>query len=377
MKTPSELSGQFPIMKEMLDRFGIKREEIEGYEADDIIGTLTKIADGQGIETIVVTGDKDMLQLVSTNVNVLLTRKGISEVDRFDVDQINEKYGLLPQQIIDLKGLMGDTSDNIPGVPGVGEKTALKLLHEYETVENVLEHIKDISGKKLQENLSANKQQAMMSKDLATIYRNMELSFTIEDLVYRPVETIELLPLFEQLEFKSLIERLGGEEQRETKTEALSYTIVSDDNMSSFVDSLTSPMYGFLEVDGTNSHNGTLIGLALANETNVFYIPEEVLVKCEPLLQWLADKNSNKVFHDSKRTRVAFCWKNISLAGVIFDTELASYVVNPTESNHELSHVSSREAMYALPSDEEVYGKGAKRSLLEGEQLAEHICRKA
>ena len=276
-KTPSELSAEFPVMKEMLDRFGIKREEVPGYEADDIIGTLTKLADQQGIETLVVTGDKDMLQLVSENVKVLLTRKGISEVDRFDTEAIKEKYGLSPQQIIDLKGLMGDASDNIPGVPGVGEKTALKLLQEYGSVEEVLNHIDEISGKKLQENLSENKKQAIMSKELATIFREMELDVSLDELKFEPYKPEALVPLFQQLEFKSLLDRIGSDIQKTTETEELSYTVVSEENMASFVSKLSSPMFGHLEIDGTNSHNGTLIGLALASEQGVYYISEKMI----------------------------------------------------------------------------------------------------
>ena len=162
-KTPPELSEQFPLIKELLQAFRIRPCELEGYEADDIIGTLSRRAEDDEFAVLVVTGDKDMLQLASERVTIALTRKGISEVERYGPREIAEKYGLKPEQIIDLKGLMGDTSDNIPGVPGVGEKTALKLLHEYGTVENVLAHADELKGK-MREKMREYADQARLSK---------------------------------------------------------------------------------------------------------------------------------------------------------------------------------------------------------------------
>ena len=146
-KTPSELSEQFPVIREVLDAFNIKRYEIKNYEADDIIGTVSTIASKEDWEVKIFSGDKDLLQLVSDNVHVALTRKGITDIDTYDPAFLNEKYGLSSDQIIDMKALMGDNSDNIPGVPGVGEKTALKLLKQFGTVEAVFESLDEVSGK--------------------------------------------------------------------------------------------------------------------------------------------------------------------------------------------------------------------------------------
>ncbi|UUZ93746.1 hypothetical protein LJK87_03270 [Paenibacillus sp. P25] len=187
-KTPPELSEQFPVLRELLQSFGVRHFELDGYEADDIIGTLTRIADEQkGMEVVVVTGDKDMLQLASDQVTIALTRKGISEVELFDPAHIDEKYGLKPQQIIDLKGLMGDPSDNIPGIPGVGEKTALKPLHEYGSVEQVLEHAASIKGK-MGEKVVQHAEDARLSKQLATIFREVPLDLTWDELEYKGYE---------------------------------------------------------------------------------------------------------------------------------------------------------------------------------------------
>ena len=167
--TPQELSVQFPVIQEVLSTLGIAVLELAGYEADDIIGTLASQAAVAGQQALIVTGDKDALQLVNESVTVLLTKRGISDVERYDSEAVQTRYTLSPAQIIDLKGLMGDSSDNIPGVPGVGEKTAVKLLAEFGTVDNVLEHIDDVSGVKLKERLHLHADLARLSKKLATI----------------------------------------------------------------------------------------------------------------------------------------------------------------------------------------------------------------
>lgn len=164
-KTPPELSEQMPFIRELLDAYQVKRYELPQYEADDIIGTLAVEAEKDGFEVKIFSGDKDLTQLSTDHTTVAITKKGITEVEYYTPAHIEEKYGLRPDQIIDMKGLMGDSSDNIPGVPGVGEKTAIKLLKQFETVENLLEHIDEVSGKKLKEKLEEYKEQAVMSKN--------------------------------------------------------------------------------------------------------------------------------------------------------------------------------------------------------------------
>ncbi|MDU2658119.1 MAG: 5'-3' exonuclease H3TH domain-containing protein, partial [Clostridium perfringens] len=176
-KMPPELAEQFPIVKEMLKLFSITTYELDGFEADDIIGSLAKVAEGEGIEVYIMTGDKDALQLAAKDINVCITKKGVSEIEVYNYDRMVEEYGVTPTQFIDVKGLMGDKSDNIPGVPGVGEKTAFKLIKEYGSVEAVLENIDNISGKKLKENLTEYSEQAIFSKKLATIMTNVPIDF--------------------------------------------------------------------------------------------------------------------------------------------------------------------------------------------------------
>lgn len=376
-KTPSELSEQFPLIKEVLDALSIQRFELEGYEADDIIGTLSKEAEKSGIPTLIVTGDKDMLQLVSDHVRVALTRKGISETEVYDIKAVDEKYGLTPAQIIDLKGLMGDSSDNIPGIPGVGEKTALKLLHQFGSVEKVLENTDQISGQKLKEKVEQHKEQALLSKQLATIFRDTPVNIQLEELQYHGYDPEKVAPVFKQLEFHSLLERIGGGTEQQTERTSIDFEIVSKDSLSRFEEKLTSPMALYVEVDGEYYHGAPVVGMALANDRDTLYVPFDVACDWDAFRKWLADENQKKWVHDGKRSMVALRWQGLSLKGVTFDTFIASYLINPSESRHLLHEIARRSSDLMIPSDEEVYGKGAKRQLPEGEALAEHICRKA
>src|SRR5699024_9597869 len=179
-KTPPELSEQFPVLKNLLESFQIPHYQLEQYEADDIIGTLATTGGANKWDVTVISGDKDLLQLVDEHVSVNVTKKGISEVEAYTPSHLKEKMGITPEQVIDYKALMGDSSDNIPGVTGVGQKTAAKLLQEYETLENVYEHVDDVSGKKLKENLLTYRDEAFMSKDLVTIKRDTPITITID-----------------------------------------------------------------------------------------------------------------------------------------------------------------------------------------------------
>lgn len=378
-KTPSELSEQFPLLRQLLDSFSIKYYELPGYEADDIIGTLTKAADKEGWQTKVVTGDKDMLQLVSENVHVALTRKGISEVEYYDLAKLEEVYQLNPLQIIDLKGLMGDASDNIPGVPGVGEKTALKLLHQYQSVENVYEHLDEVSGKKLKENLVGNKDKAFLSKELATILREAPLEVKLDESIYNGYDQEKLVPFFQEMEFQSLIKRVGGElEQEQMVVEELEVQEITEAASSLFEKALVSPAALHVEIFQENYHQAPIYGISIRNQNGVFFIPVEVTTTSKTFKDWLANSDEKKWIHDAKRIQVALKWQGIELQGVEFDTYLAAYLLNPSDSDYSIDRIAKVYADMPIPSDEELYGKGAKRKLSESkEDLKQHIARKA
>jgi DNA polymerase-1 len=382
-KTPGELSEQIPLIKQVLDAFQIRYFELENYEADDIIGTLAHSVEASGMETLIVSGDKDLLQLVDDRVQVLLTRKGVTEAERFDVKAIADKYGLTPKQIIDLKGLMGDASDNIPGIPGVGEKTALKLLHQYPSVEEVVEHADELPGKKLQEKVREYKDQALLSKKLATIHTEVPLEFSVKDLELPPPDPKKVAEIFKKLEFKTLLNRIPGSEQTgEVTDEAnglaeISYQIVTDRNRTEAEELLKQDdLAVFVETTGDNPHRADVLGIAVSNGEMNLYIPVETALRWNEFKTWLADRHRHKLVYDVKKTKIALEKKEFEPAGFQFDVLLAAYLLNPSESEYELSEMASRYLQSSIPSDEEVYGKGAKRRALEGEELAEHLARK-
>lgn len=376
-KTPPELSEQFPFIHELLDSMGIKRYQQTNYEADDIIGTLSKTAQAQeeAWKVKVFTGDKDLLQLVDDHTTVSLTRKGITDVDDYTEEKVLERYEITPEKIIDLKGLMGDASDNIPGVPGVGEKTAIKLLKQFGSVEKIYESLSDISGKKLKEKLTDNRDQAFMSKQLATIERDMTIDMVLADLVYQKEVSDQLVALFKELEFHTLLERIGFEEviDEETEEEKLDFEIITEITD----DHLVSPSTLVVEVIDDNYHYADVLGFALANEKGRYFFSTETATASKHLQEWLADDHQKKIVFDGKRDAVALKWRGMTLNGVIFDTQMASYLIDPSESNHDLSAIAKRKKMGFVYSNDAFYGKGAKRSIPEEAQLADHLIRKA
>lgn len=219
---PPELAMQVPILKDILRAMNITILEIEGYEADDIIGTIARLAEEKGMEPLIITGDKDELQLATDKTTVIITRKGISEFEAYDKEAFIAKYGFTPTQFIDYKGLMGDQSDNIPGLPGVGEKTASKLIKEYGSVENLLEHKDELKGR-VKKTVDENAEMATKSKWLATIVTDVPLDMDIEDTELVEADREKLVDIYLKLEFNSFLKNLdaGAQPEAETKYEEL------------------------------------------------------------------------------------------------------------------------------------------------------------
>ncbi|ADU31456.1 DNA polymerase I [Evansella cellulosilytica] len=372
-KTPGELAEQLPVMRDLLKAFNITYYEVENYEADDIIGTLSTKASKSNWEVKIVSGDKDLLQLVSENVKVALTRKGITNVDTYDLQMIDEKYGIKPEQIIDMKGLMGDASDNIPGVPGVGEKTALKLLKQFGTVEKLYESLEDVSGKKLKEKLAENKDNAFMSKKLATIELNSPVTIDFEDTKLTDPNNKEVTALFKELEFNSLLERIDQEEEAEQPLVDVDVEVVH----TITEDMLYSPSAIVVEVLEENYHNAEIVGISIVNEVGSYYIPTEVAINSDMFKKWANDEKNEKWIFNAKQAIVSLGWNDISLRGVTFDIQIASYLIDPSASSHEMADISNRKRSYTVKSDEAVYGKGKKRQVPEEEIVAQHLVRKA
>ncbi|MEH6937581.1 DNA polymerase I [Bacillus sp. JJ664] len=373
-KTPPELSEQFPLVRQLLDTYGIARYELENYEADDIIGTLAQQASKEDYEVKVISGDRDLLQLVDEQVTVSMTKKGITEVEEFTPAAILDKYELTPEQIVDMKGLMGDKSDNIPGVPGIGEKTAIKLLKQFKTVEGVYENIDEVSGAKLLQNLSENKEQALMSKELATINTDSPIELTVNDTLRPDAEMDKVAEFFKSLGFTSLLTKLGvslenepTEELEEIKFDVLE--TISEDHLSN--DSSL-----IVEMVGENYHTEVIQGFGLSNEKGHFFIPTPVGLESDVFKTWLEDDRAKKNVYDAKGAYVALKWKEISLKGVDFDPLLASYINDPAQSNKEFSDLINGKINFSIQTAESIYGKGAKQAQPAKELLADYVVRK-
>ncbi|MGD6879741.1 DNA polymerase I [Bacillus infantis] len=374
-KTPPELSEQFPFIRDLLDAYQIPRYELENYEADDIIGTLSLQAEQEGFEVKVISGDKDLTQLSSEHTTVGITRKGITDIEEYTPEHIREKYGLSPGQIIDMKGLMGDSSDNIPGVPGVGEKTAIKLLKEFETLENLLGSIDRVSGQKLKEKLEEHKDLAVMSKELATITREAPVEVKVEDAGYSGYDQAKVVSLFKDLGFNSLLEKIGGEVPEET---AAPLEDIQFETAENILDDLFADETAFyVEMLEENYHTAKIAGFSAASGNGVYFIPAELALSSETFKKWAEDESKKKIVYDAKRTEVSLRHHGIHLKGVEFDLLIASYIINPSESIEDFTSVAKRHGYNGVQTDDAVYGKGAKRKIPAQEELAGHLARKA
>ncbi|QNK48328.1 DNA polymerase I [Brevibacterium sp. PAMC23299] len=371
-KTPPELSEQFPFIRELLDCFQIKRYELENYEADDIIGTLSLQAEKDGFEVKVISGDKDLTQLSSPSTTVSITKKGITEIEEYTPKHIHEKYGLSPLQIIDLKGLMGDASDNIPGIPGVGEKTALKLLHQFETVENLLQSIDEVSGQKLKEKIEEHKDLALLSKELATITREAPLEVSVNETEYTGMDQDRVISFYKELGFSTLLDKLDVTESAPLEQEKIEvHTAEMTEGM--FADE--SALY--VEILEDNYHRADIIGIAISNEQGHFYFNGEDALSSDAFKSWAEDETKKKTVFDAKRTVVALRHRGVEIKGIDFDVFLASYILDPAESVDEVAEITKTQGTIRLETNDVFYGKGAKRKIPEEAELREHIARKS
>lgn len=373
---PDDLVPQFQFARQYLASENIHQVEVKGFEADDIVGTYAKMAESAGFEVTIITGDKDMLQLVDTNTKVRIARKGVSEFSDYTPSSLMETLGLVPSQIIDMKGLMGDSGDNIPGVPGVGEKTALKLLLEHKTVEGVYENIEQVKGK-LKEKLEQNKELAFMSKELATIICDMEVPYTLNELEYKDPDFEMVRDFFETMEFHSLIRRRINQ----LGTSRVGTNIEKDRNEDVIVPMALFNPQAFqqettfvVELDGDNYHQASIIALVLYCDTDVYY---EKVVNGEissELKEWLRG-TTPKVTFDFKKAYVALNWLGVTLNGVIFDAMLGGFIL---DSNQTSDKVEKLAAVYhvEVPMAEDVFGKGAKFAIPEDEALMSYSVKK-
>ena len=356
-KTPNELSYQFGILKDVLDSMGVKYTDLDGFEADDIVGTYARMAKEAGDEAVLITGDRDYLQLVDDNVLVYLTKKGVSDTVEYTVDKIKEEYGITPKQLIDVKGLMGDKSDNIPGVDGIGEKRALEFIRKYGSIENLYDNLDEISGKKTKESLENNEAVAYMSKKIGTIVTHAPVEFEYDDLALGEVDKEGLREKFSKLNFNKFLEELDGDG---SESESKEFTYKIGGNLKDLIDSSKKTKEIFFKsvYDGENYIHSEIYRLAIkTKDTDTYIIEPEKISELKNIFE---DKTINKISFDIKEEMVLLDKLGIDLIGPYDDLMLMHYLIDPSRSSYDLKLLSQSYLTYELDSDESLIGKGAK-----------------
>ena len=356
-KMSDELKEQFEPLKNLLDSFNINRLQIDGYEADDIIGTVSKFAEEHNFKVYIVTGDKDAIQLASKNTTTLITKKGVSDIEEYDYDFVVEKYEMTPTQFIDLKGLMGDKSDNIPGVSGIGEKTGIKLIKEFGSIENIIDNIDLLKGS-IKKKMEENKDSAITSKRLATIIRDVPIKFTLDELSYGEYDKEKVIKNFKELGFNSLIQRFI--ENNDTY-ENNNLDIIELKDFDSFKKELYINKKLIMKTVSKQGNilNKNLLYMFLSIDgEKVYYIKEEDLFNIEDILN---DDTIEKIGYDLKEDYLALKPYNINLNNMKFDIKIAEYLKTQlTSTSYECGAISMKYLTRKIKSKEELLGKGAK-----------------
>lgn len=375
-KTPPELSEQMPYLKQLLTGYGIKTYELPNYEADDIIGTLSLEAEHDGYEVVVVTGDRDLTQLSSAETTVAVTKKGVSEVEEYTPDHVEEKLGISPKQIIDLKGLAGDSSDNYPGVTKVGEKTALKLLKQFGTIENLYDHLDDLKPSKMKEHLIEDRDAAFTSKTLATIKRDAPVEIGLADLKYNGENVTFLQEFYQKMKFRSFLAALQQNEPTEEKaTEKLAYHVLTKDTLPDF-SKWGKEINFYLEMPEKNYHLSEFCGFAIGNQQEIWASDDVELLKEPALSAVLADPDVVINVFDGKRTYVGLHRLGVTLKAINYDILLQSYLLDTNDNSNDLGQLAHEHDIEDIKTDAEVYGTGAKRAVPEKDVLLEHLAHK-
>lgn len=375
-KMPDELREQFEPLKDLLDKFNIHRLEIDGYEADDIIGTVSKIAEDNGFKVYIVTGDKDAIQLASNKTTTLITKKGVGEVEEYDYDSVIERYEMTPTQFIDLKGLMGDKSDNIPGVPGIGEKTGIKLIKEFSSIEGIFDNIDSIKGstkKKLEEN----KELAIMSKKLATIIRDVPVEFNLEELEYGNYNTKDILDVFKYLGFTSLIPRIGNLDESEEIVNEANVEISKLEDIDEFINKVKENNELIIK---TVTREGNILDKRIkyiflsVDGKKIYYVEEDSIYKLEYIF---TSNEIKKLGYNLKDDYIALKPYGIKLENIYFDITIAEYLIDSMSStSYECSAIAMKYLTKKVKTKEELLGKGVKAKKyqdLSFEELSSHI----
>ena len=347
------------------------------YEADDIIGTLAHQAQKAGFQVTIVTGDRDLTQLATENVTVAVTQKGVSEIEKYTPKHVQKKYGLTPQQIIDLKGLVGDTSDNYPGVTKVGEKTALKLLHQFGSIEGIYQNLDQLKPSKMKENLINDQELAFLCKDLARIRQDAPLKLKLDQTKWQGQDSEALRQFYTAMDFRSFLSQMAPEaDVKAPVKEQLEFQIISQSVLDQ-LPAVAKQISFYLEMSGENYHQADFEGFTFQLDQH-FYVSRHVeLLKQAPLKNWLGNAETKVDLFDAKRTIVGLQRLGIKLKQVDFDLLLVSYLLDTSDNSNDLGKLAQQHGYYQVKSDEEVYGKGAKFAIPQNDQLFfEHLVQK-
>lgn len=380
-KTPEELVEQIPSVHELVEDSGIRAYQLKNYEADDIIGTLAHQADQAGWETLVVTGDRDLTQLATDHTTVAVTKKGVTQTEHYTPAHVEEKMGIKPGQIVDLKALMGDNSDNYPGVSGIGEKRALKLIQQFGSVEGLYDNIDQLKKSKMKENLVNEEDIARQCKTLATILRDAPLAVSIDDLAYRGEQADQLVPFYQKMGFRSFLAKMNapleanGEQPAAKKP--IEYTVLTADNLD-LVKQLPQRVAFILEMPDDNYHLSPFAGFVIGAGDQWLVSRDEELLKRPELADILADQHYTKDVFNAKAQIVGLHRLGVELNHVGFDLLLESYLLDTNDNNNDLGLLAHEHDYLDVESDEAVYGKGAKRAIPDDDQtFFTHLAKKA
>ena len=333
--TPEDLVKQFPIARDFLRALGIFQFEEHGFEGDDIAGSVAKLAEKEGYQVTVYTSDRDFLQLVDSNITVNIIRKGMSDIVAMTPEVVKETYGFEPLQIIDYKGLRGDASDNLPGIKGIGEKTAVKLIQEYGSFDNIIAHASEIKGK-IGEAIINDQDSGRLSRDLAIIKTDVPLPFNVKDTIYQGYEFASISEFCQKYELKQFMSKIV---QKWKKVE-LENTEIEVKKVSSLKDLKDEKEIGIaLDYEDDNYSLGLIYGLAVASNKGVYYISLEDLKNDEFSKALLDDKNVKKYCFDYKAIKVALAKNDIAISGLYFDLLVASYLVDSSLNKNDVTVV--------------------------------------
>ena len=358
-KMPPELSMQLPLLKEVLSAMNIKMLECEEYEADDIIGTIAKKAESEGLEPVIITGDKDELQLATDRTKVVITKKGVSEFEIYDRQAMIDKYGFTPRQFIDYKGLMGDQSDNIPGIPGVGEKTASKLMLEYGSVENVLEHADELKGK-MAEKVKNGAEMARMSKRLATIVTDVPINIDFDEFRAEEPDHDKLVEVYVKLEFNSFLKKMGAGQgtQKTAEFEALDVEeimISTADGFEGLKNDIKQAGFAVMKVFGDNNHieRPVITGISLLVNNKYYYVNcKEEDIACS-FVSLMNEAAPMIIGHDLKADYYMLKCYGLEKCISAFDTAVAQYVLDPGRSNYSMNAMSQEYFRETIESEKD------------------------